>query len=409
MVGFGGALTWYSDRVISSSKKTEIADLIFNDLGTDIVRLKTWYYPDNYPTATSTTSMSDDNSKAMWDVTNQLHELAKAKNSNIKILLSSWGPPAGLKSNNNTRQGTLKKDGSNFMYDAYATYWENTLNNLPFNPEYISIQNEPTYTNPGWTTCRWGVTESADYPSYITAFDKVYEKIQSRTNRPIMIGPESQDITTFGAFAEALKNKPHAGMLAYHPYNVNGSTAASQIESGLKSIGSFNTKPNILTEFSDNLGWFNTALFIHKTLVHANSSGYIYWKLVWAQPASGEDAGLVSINASGNYTLTPFYYVLKHYAKHIDAGYKRVAVTSTNENLDISGFINPAQTKITLIVINNTNSSEDMELEVGGKTISAISAQQSKEGEFFKTLTGTTATGSIKFPSKTITTVVLDL
>src|SRR5687767_8443422 len=89
MVGFGGALTWYSDRVINSTKKNEISDLIFKDLGTDIVRLKTWYYPDNYPTVKTTTSMSDDNSKAMWDVTNQLHQLAKAQNPDIKILLSS--------------------------------------------------------------------------------------------------------------------------------------------------------------------------------------------------------------------------------------------------------------------------------------------------------------------------------
>jgi hypothetical protein len=38
MIGFGGALTWYSNWMTSSSKKNEIADLLFTDLGADIVR-----------------------------------------------------------------------------------------------------------------------------------------------------------------------------------------------------------------------------------------------------------------------------------------------------------------------------------------------------------------------------------
>jgi glucosylceramidase len=354
--------------------------------------------------------MSDDNSKAMWAVTNELHQLAKTKNPNVKILFSSWGPPAGLKNNNSSRQGTLKKEGDNFMYDAFATYWENLLNNLPFNPEYISIQNEPTYINPGWTTCQWTVNETTNLPSYITAFDKVYEKIQGRPNAPIMIGPESQDIPTFASFAEALKNKAHAGALAYHPYNVSASTPASQIESGLKSIGNFNTKPNIMTEFSDNLSWFNTALFIQNALVHANSSGYIYWKLAWAQPTSGtEDAGMISIASNGNYTATPFYYLIKHFAKNIDGGYKRVDVSSSVSNLNISAFTNPAQTKVTVVVINNTASTAKLKLEVTGKTISNITVDQSKETELYKRLEGTNADTEISFPSKTISTVVLDI
>ena len=42
MIGFGGAVTWYSDRITSSSKKDEITDLIFMDLimpGMDGVQL----------------------------------------------------------------------------------------------------------------------------------------------------------------------------------------------------------------------------------------------------------------------------------------------------------------------------------------------------------------------------------
>ena len=142
------------------------------------------------------------------------------------------------------------------------------------------------------------------------------KRFKARPDKPIMLGPESPNTTSYSNFAEALKDKPHVGMFGYHPYDINSSTPASQIKSSLQAIANYNTKPNIMTEYSDNLTWFNTALFIHNTLVYANSSGYIYWKLVWAQPASGtEDAAMVSINSNGNYVVTPFYHVMKHYAK----------------------------------------------------------------------------------------------
>lgn len=410
MVGFGGALTWYSNWMTTSSKKTEIADLIFNDLGIDIIRFKSWYYPDGYPAVTSTDVMSDDNSKIHWDATNELYTLAKDRNPDVKILLSSWGPPAGLKSNNSSREGTLKKTDGNFMYDEFATYWEQTLDHLPFNPDYISIQNEPTYINSGWTTCDWSYVETATLPDYTLAFDKVHDLIKDRTNPPVMIGPESQDIPTFGGFANILKNKAHCGLLAYHPYNINATTSGEQIIASLKSIGSFTEKPNIMTEYSDAFNWFATAQFIQNTLLHANSSGYIYWKLVWAQPAAGvENAAMVSITSGGAYTVTPFYYVMKHFAKHIDAGYQRVDASTTNANLLISAFKNPTNNKITVIVINKGVGQVSMDFEVTGKSITTVEAYQSKEANYYKEVENITASDEVVFPAQSVTTVVLSI
>lgn len=411
MIGFGGALTWYSNWVTSSNQKNQIADLLFSDLGIDIIRFKTWYYPDGYPTVTSTAIMSDDNSKLHWDATNELYQLAKNRNPNVKILLSSWGPPSTLKSNNSSRQGTLKKDGATFMYDAYADYWGHTLDNLPFNPDYISIQNEPTYTNSGWTTCEWSFTETSLLPDYNLAFDKVYNKIKDRPNPPIMIGPESQDIPTFSPFANILKDNPNCGILAYHPYNITNSTSEEQIINGLKTIGSY-SKPNLMTEFSDNLvSWFSTAQFIQNTLIHANSSGYIYWKLAWATPTSGNpDAGTISVsNATGAYVVTPYFYVLKHFAKHIDAGYQRVEASSANSNVSVSAFKNPAGDKLTVILINKTAGNIRVKFEATGKTITHLGAFQSSESSYNQPVEDISSDNPLKLSAQSITTVVLDI
>lgn len=40
MDGIGGALTWYSGRMLASPHKDELEEMIFDDLGLDIIRLK---------------------------------------------------------------------------------------------------------------------------------------------------------------------------------------------------------------------------------------------------------------------------------------------------------------------------------------------------------------------------------
>ena len=92
MVGFGGALTWYSDWMYYGSSYDEINQLMFDDLGLDIVRFRNTYYPANYPTN------KDLGAQHAADSTKKFFEAAKAINPEIQVLLSSWSPPANLKS-----------------------------------------------------------------------------------------------------------------------------------------------------------------------------------------------------------------------------------------------------------------------------------------------------------------------
>ena len=411
MIGFGGALTWYSNWVTANSKVNEIADLMFTDLGIDIIRFKNWYYPDNYPTDKTTTTMTADGSLIAWNATNALYTLAKQRNSNIKILFSSWGPPVSLKDNGKLPEGTLKKDGSNFfMYDAFAQYWSDVLDNVPFNPDYISIQNEPTFVNSGWTTCQWSNIETSSLPSYMTAFNKVYDKIKTRSFVPVMAGPESANTQSFISFATDLASNPNCGMYAFHPYDINGSTPASTITSSLTSVGNFSTKPILMTEFSDNLDWFNTALFIQNALLYANVSGYVYWKLSWNTPTSGEDKAMISMaspNSTGAYTVTPYYYLIKHFSKNIDNGYHRVTSSSSDSSLITTAFISPDNSKMTVVVVNSGTTQAKVYFDATGKVANNMSADQSINGSsYYKAITITSPTKSILLPAKSITTVV---
>lgn len=408
MVGFGGALTWYSNLYINSANKDTISKLLFKDMGTDIIRLKNWYYPKNYPTNKSTTTMNSPTTKQLFDDTNQIYSIAKKYDPNIKVLLSSWGPPAEMKSNDNLREGTLKKDSSGvFMYQAFANYWTDILNHISFNPDYISIQNEPTFVTNQWTTCKWSATELPSLPGYLKAFKMVHDQIKNRTNPPVMIGPESQDInTSFSGFADALKSLPYLGMYAYHIYNFNSNTEINQTTDLLKSIHTnYGNKPNMMTEYS-GMSWFKTAELINNVVTKADASGYIYWEMVW--DASSKYA-MIGIDNSGNYTVTPFYYVMKHFAKYISAGYKRVAVTSSNSDFSVSGFINPSKNQMTLILINPLNMPKKMDLQVNGKSISKTMAIQSVNNNYYQKLSDVTSPKGITLPGQSITTVVVNI
>ena len=406
MIGFGGALTWYSDRIISSAHKDSITNLLFKDMGTDIIRLKNWYYPQNYPTNKSANTMNTPGTKTTFDATNQLYDIAKKDDPNIKVLLSSWGPPASLKSNGSLDQGTLKKDNSGFMYQAFADYWTDILDHITFDPDYISIQNEPTFVTSQWTTCQWSASELPDLPGYDKAFDMVYNQIKNRKNPPKMIGPESQDISSsFSSFADALKNKPYLDMYAYHTYNFNSNTDISQTTSLLQSIhNNYANKPNIMTEYS-GMSWFKTAEFINNVVVQADASGYIYWEMVWD---SGNSNAMIGIDNAGNFTVSPFYYVMKHFAKYVSNGYKRVSVTSSNSDFYVSGFINPAGNKLTLILINPLTLTKAVDLNVKGKTISGVKAIQSVQNDYYKPVDNASSQ-SLSLPGQSITTVVLNI
>ena len=414
MIGFGGGLTWYCDRVTSSPKKDEITDLFFNDLGADIIRLKNWYYPSNYPTNKSPDVMEPNWFGNHFDATNELYDIAKTKNPDIKVLLSSWSPPRALKSNDKLNEGELKKntDGS-FMYEEFGQYWVDILDNIAFTPEYLSIQNEPSYTNSGWETCAWRATEMGNFGGYDQGFNMVYEKIKNRPNVPILIGPESANIstgnnsTTFYEFADAIKDRSYLGAYAYHPYNYGSGTFASSTVSLLTKIGNeYNDRPRIMTEYSDAMDWFTTGRFINYNMIYAGAASYIYWELMW----DGSGTPMIAVDAAGNYEVTPFYYLIKHFSKFIDAGYKRVEATSTKSFLETSAYINPAGNKMTVLIINSSTNPTDLDLDFLGINVSNMKTYQSIENDtdLFVERTNLNPLEALNIPSKSITTVVVE-
>jgi len=287
------------------------------------------------------------------------------------------------------------------------------LDHMSFVPDYISIQNEPSWITPDWETCEWRPTETTDFPGYVNAFDLVYEKIRTRPNPPELIGPEAENLgvskfggNTFAAFSDPIKDKPYLAAYAYHTYNWSATTLIPETTSMLNMVrDNYGNKPCIMTEYS-NFSWLKTAQFIINNLNEANASGYLYWLMAW------DDANALSmirITNTGSYTVTPFYYVMKHFAKNIDKGYDRIDASMSVSSLNLSAFANPAGTAITVVMINPLTTAANVDFTVKNKPIKNISAAQSVEGSFYKDLGPIPVDDYITLKPSSITTIVIEL
>ena len=119
--GFGAAGAWYEGWLTDHPQRETLYNLLFDQLGLDIYRVRNTYdYDSDYMSRTQTI------------VTEALQ-----RNPNLKILISSWSPPSYLKSNGDTVGGgnaTLAKVGHYFVYSDFADWWADSITAL-LNPE----------------------------------------------------------------------------------------------------------------------------------------------------------------------------------------------------------------------------------------------------------------------------------
>jgi hypothetical protein len=130
--GFGASGAWYENWLTAHPLKNEIYDCLFGQLGLDIYRIRNTY---------------DISSSNMTESAKIVHAAEVSLGHPIKVMISSWSPPAYLKSNASMAGGTLAKDASDgYMYDEFARWWADSLDEYSIhgiNADYINIQNEP--------------------------------------------------------------------------------------------------------------------------------------------------------------------------------------------------------------------------------------------------------------------------
>ncbi len=292
-----------------------------------------------------------------------------AINPNIKILGSPWSAPVWMKTNNDTRGGSLKPE----YFDAYAKYFVKyilAMKSEGIRIDAITVQNEPLHAgnNPSMymTAGDQAVFIKKNLgPAFVTAGIEtkiiVYDHNADRPDYPLSIlnDPEAAKYVDGSAF------HLYAGTI-----DVLSDVHKAFPDKNLYFTEQWVGAPGNLAE---DLVWHVGTLIIGGTRNWCRN--VLEWNMA-ANPnysphtdRGGCDKCLGTITIDGNsITRNPAYYILAHAAKFVRPGSVRI---DSNEpaNLPNVSFKTPSG-QFVLIVLNDAKVLQKFNIRAGGKSVS---------------------------------------
>ncbi len=387
IAGFGGAEAFYLNYLDTHPNEAEIMKALFDPsegLGITFLRVQNSFY---LYTGSNASTFDLDTPKILTAAN-------AAAGSPLTVLMTSWTPPASLKSNGSIDGCTITTNGlcsggygtlaivnGAFDYAGFAQFWLQSLQayaTLGVVPAYISVQNEPdeaaTYVG-----CVFNPTEApANYGAgyqglagYGLAVDAVYKAIHagSLSSVPNIIGPENYSVANAASFIAPVPSG-ELSAIAHHLYNVSSYGAdPSDNEVAMTNFdASFPTQLKFETEYFQTPG-FSNAVDIHNALTLAGDSVYLYWQLTWPSTLvngiSSDQQGLLYIDNPftpqsswafpSGWTYNDAYYALKHFSRYIRPGYIRYNATLDNPADEKVSVYQSPDTNTTVIVLLNVS------------------------------------------------------
>lgn len=361
--GFGAATAYYQNWIAAQPYKREIYDTLFKGLNLSILRLQNVWRP----------GKGADFAKDDSDI---VRGARASLGHSIPLLISSWSPPADLKSNGSEKDGgTLAREngssGGPFVYDRFAQYWSDSLaayRRAGIVPTWVSIQNEPDW-KASWESCLFRPTEEfkdgTAYAGYDRALDAVARRLAAGPDHPKLIGPEPTGIA--GNNLEhyvppantAERNALYA--VAHHLYNGGRKEDGDSYLPALHAIrDAYPDKPKWQSEFGEGNG-FQTAWLIHNCLAEENASAYLYWSALW--PGAGDGGALIHMDNPWQrggwkfphgWEISGPYWAVKHYSYFTAPGWRRVSADTDSRPVKLSAFVSPDGRRLTAVLLNTS-------------------------------------------------------
>ncbi|MCI1186986.1 glucosylceramidase [Hymenobacter sp. DH14] len=383
--GFGYTLTGGSATVINRMSASSRADLLRELFATD----STWLGVSYLRLSIGASDLSDhvftyddvpgDVSLAQFSLAPDRVDLIPvlkqilAINPNIKIMGSPWTAPSWMKTNNNSKGGSLQAQ----YYDAYARYFVKYVQQMAaegIRIDAVTLQNEPLHDG-NQPSMLMTAAEQANFiknnigPAFAAA--GITTKIIAYDHNPDQPG---YPLAVLGDAAA----RPYVEGSAFHNYGGPLSSALNQLHDAYPSKGVYFTEfwtqapGNLLTDFPNHV----RELEIGATRNWAKN--VLEWNLAndpsFGPHTSGgctECLGAVTVSGNG-VTRNPAYYTVAHASKFVRPGSVRVD-TNAPTNLPNVAFRTPAGKKV-LLVLNTGNAPAQFNIEYKGKTVATALA-----------------------------------
>jgi glucuronoarabinoxylan endo-1,4-beta-xylanase len=411
--GLGGATAFFANWISDHPYKKEIYTNAFAGLNLSMLRLGNWFRYTNGPDIPA------------FDIVSNANRILGHP---VQVEMSSWSPPAFLKSNGQVANGgTLAVTNGGFVYTNFANYWYDSLQSYRSNgisPTWISIQNEPDWTAT-YDSCVFHPTEDTvsgtSYASFSKALDATFQRLTNLTSPPKILAPEVLGIgfNDVQNYAATMNANSFYG-IAHHLYHGSTDGTPDGYNSSMRGVTNiFPTKPKFMTEYGYT-NMIQTACLIHDSLTIEQVVGFNYWSLVWPVGGNGlinqenpynlsswTNAPPGTTTQSHGWWLTPAYWAMKHFSYFLNPGYQRVSVIDTDNNVLSSAYLSPDNLRLVVVLINtNASASSAMTFNFGTFSVGKSSVYQTYGTNLFQSLG--TVTNSQALPPLSLTTVVLD-
>lgn len=377
--GIGGGIVYYLDWIAKHEKCEELYDTVFNGLGLSALRMGNWAQEED----------------ADLTLDSLIYAAAKKRlGDDFYLNLTSWSPPASLKSNNDMKgtdgngHSSLKWANGSFQYDQFGAWWKRSLEQyraVGIYPDYVSLQNEVD-CNPSYYGMELEPDESTNgVASYAKCLTAAAKAINSLENPPMIIGPE-----VLGIGWDRVQNylnkadKKLLSAYSFHYYH-SGRKEHEAIEqryaypddfkeamSSLYDTYSKENKPLFMTENSPlrdpvEMDPIYTAWFMSLAFTVNHVTSYTHWNLIWGDKGDAcinIDTLLVDgeyQNIEGGYRVNGDYHALRHFSKFVKRGWKLLYATSSDADVLITAFRNPDDDEYTVILVNKGRSAKSLE------------------------------------------------
>ncbi|OBQ54985.1 glucosylceramidase [Tamlana sp. s12] len=290
-----------------------------------------------------------------------------AINPNIKIMGSPWSPPTWMKTNQNSKGGSLKPE----YYDAYALYFVKYVEAMAaegITIDAVTVQNEPLHpgNNPSL------LMEAADQAVFVKnhlgpAFETagiatkiiIYDHNADRTDYPISIlnDPDA---------------KKYIDGSAFHLYG-GSIDKLSLVHNAHPDKNLYFTEQwvGINETFDNNLKWHARELIIGATRNWCKT--VLEWNLAADSNLEPHTDGgctecLGALTIDGNTVKKNVaYYIIAHASKFVRPGSKRIESNYASDLPNVA-FKTP-DGKIVVIVLNNTDTKKTFNINASDEPV----------------------------------------
>jgi len=411
--GVGAAVAYVTDEVVQHPKKQALFDAMFSDTGLNILRLGNDYResPDDLA-----------GSAEVYEAATE--RLGRAPT----VILTSASPPSALKVNGSTYCEanpdtctlTTLADGA-FDYPGLAGHWRASLEAhaiAGIEPDYISIQNNPNFVPVAGApleACRFLPTEGSevvlvddvettvDYPGYVQALDAVLAEIEDLPFVPRIVAPETTSFTQVAEYAAELDFEK-VDAIAHHLY-VDPATLDFDELAALGDLAAEQGRPLFQSEMqADALG---TAVLMHAALGVEGAELFVHNGFVGPASSLESDDDVLIRLTEDDFVLGGPYYVMLHYAQHIEPGWVRIAAESDVDDLLASAWLAPDSERMSVVLTNSGSAERTVQIALGDAepATSRVTRTVLSGVERAQDLGELPPDGTVSVPSRAIVTV----